>query len=164
MPDRYRTRLMCAACHEVSPATGFFSLYNNGQRGRYLFLYGLQIATEVTDGHSLDGYAFKGKQTGGTDMTTFPLKFDEAVAEGIATYGSGGGTGTAFQIQTLGSNLQGLVNWTNPWPLGIIPAGWSWGFTTTETSHVYSVSFQWYCGEPLDFRPNLTEDVLDFLS
>jgi len=155
---------MCASADQVTLATAVFSLYNQGAMGRYLFVYGFQLVCQTAANTPLNGYAFKGKQTGGTDATTFPLKFDEAIAEGVATYGTGGGTAGATPIVAAASNETGLYSWLNPWPIAIIPPGWSFGVSSHQGSSVYSFSFQWYCGEPLDFRPLLTEDVADYFA
>jgi hypothetical protein len=163
-PDRYRNALMCACANQVTLAGATFSLFNNGQRGRYLFVYGCQLVVQSGSAVPVTGYAFHGKQTGGTDVVTFPLKFDEAVGEGVATYGTGGGTGGATSIVAFSTNEVGAYNWANPWPIAIIPAGFSFALSVAAGSSEYSFSFQWYSGEPLDFRALLTEDVADFFA
>jgi len=164
-PDRYRHVLMTAAAAQVGPvSTPSISLFNNDQRGRYLFLYGFEYAPQANANTPLDCYVFKGQVTSGTTVTTFPVKVDQGADSGIAQYGTGAGSSGATSIMPIGSNNGQYYYWPYQFPICILPAGYSFITSSHQSSETFSFGLQWYMGEPLDFRPLLTADVEDFLS
>ena len=163
-PDRYRNALMTACGAQVGPvSTPAISLYNNDTLGRYLYVYGFQYAPQAAQQTPLDAYWFKGQVTSSTTVTTVPLKLDEKISAGIVQYGAGAGSSGAVPIATLGSNEANWYNWPNQWPIIILPPGYSFATSSHQSSEIFSFSLQWYAGEPLDYRPVLTEDVFDRL-
>jgi hypothetical protein len=162
-PDRYRNALMTAAGFQVDPTNDFFSIYNNDTLGRYLYLYGVEVTAQTAGVQPLDAFAGQGKQTGGTDVKTVPVKLDEAITAGVATSGPGTGFTSSFQLHTIGSNAVGFYHWPYSFPAIILPPGFSYGISTHTSGATFSFSFQWYMGEPLDYRPILTQDVADWL-
>jgi hypothetical protein len=162
-PDRYRNALMTAAGFQVAPTNDFFSLYNNDTLGRYLFLYGVEVTAQSASAAPVDAFGAHGKQTGGTDVATVAVKFDEPITAGVATFGPGTGFTNVTQLHTIGSNEPGTYHWPYKFPAAIIPPGFSYGLSTHTSGATFSFSFQWYVGEPLDFRALLTQDVADFL-
>jgi hypothetical protein len=161
-PDRYRNSLMTACQPSTENSSPFFTLYNNGQRGRYLFLYGLQLWTNFASADTLFGAFGQGIPASSTAVVTLPIKQDEPTGEGVCYYGTGAGGFPAGVGYVLGSTIGGFYKWDALYPLAIIPPGQNFGITYAAASVTWGASMQWYAGEPDDRMPLITMDVEDF--
>jgi hypothetical protein len=161
-PDRYRLSLMSAAVPSQTLTSAVIGLYNNGQRGRYLFVYGVQVFASLSSSNVIWGVQQSGKLSGGTDVVTYPVKFDEALIEGVVTYKAGAGGFPAGSYVLLGQTLDGSYYWPYQYPVAIIPPGMSFVVNFSGSSVPAGASFQWYSGEPFDEVPLVTMDVEDF--